>query len=555
VVLNNLYKHTQLQTNFPVNMVALVDGVPRTLNLADLLRAYVVHQVEVIRRRSEFRLQKARDRAHIIEGRLRALDMIDAIIARIRASEDRAAAREALQNAPFSFSDLQAEDILDMPLGRLTRLSRTEMEEELGRLRAEIAELEAILADEIRLRQVIKDELAEIKAEFGSPRRTRLVVDTGELDIEDLIDDDERIVTLSARGYVKAVAAEQFRTQGRGGRGVAGAKLRDEDYVVHVLHTTAHAYLLFFSNRGRVYRLRAHEIPVRDRTAQGTAIVNLLQLQAGERVQAIIDTRDYETNQYLFFATRQGTVKKTRFTEYDSSLRAGIIALLLREDDELVRVMPTNDENDIVMVSRAGQAIRFHEDDVRPMGRAAAGVRGMKLRSGDEVVSCDVVRADADLLIVTAAGFGKRTPVASFQPQGRGGQGVRGIRTTSTRGGVVAALMAGDDDEILVVNSGGVVIRTAVREVSRQGRDATGVRIMNLSGDDVVAAVAPVIAVDDDVVDDGDTADDETVDEGVVEGGSADDGTVDDGSADRAVEPVDAPDAPADDAGDDEPDG
>jgi DNA gyrase subunit A len=497
VVLNNLYKHTPLQVNFPVNMVALVDGVPRTLSVRDALVHYIEHQRVVIRRRSEYRLSQRRKRAHVLEGRLRALDMIDAIIALIRASEDKSAARTALQAEPYSFSEIQAEDILDMPLHRLTRLGRAEIEEELGKLRIEIAELEAILGDEAKLRSVIKEELAEIRAEFASDRLTSITTDPGELDIEDLIDDDERVVTVSARGYIKATPAEQFRTQGRGGRGVAGARLRDEDYVVHVIHTTAHAYLLFFSNRGRVYRLKAHEIPLRDRSAQGTAIVNLLQLSPGETIQAVIDTRDYETHRYLFFATRQGTVKKTRFTDYDSSLRAGIIALLLRDDDELVRVIPTNGDDDMIMVSRDGQSIRFNEDDVRPMGRAAAGVRGMKLRTGDQVVSCDVVRDDADLLIVTAAGFGKRTQVDQFPRQGRGGQGVRGIRTTSSKGEVVTALMVGEDDELLVVNSSGVVIRTSVREISRQGRDATGVRIMNLSGDEVVAAVAPVLASDD----------------------------------------------------------
>jgi DNA gyrase subunit A len=452
----------------------------------------------VVRRRSEFRLAQRRKRAHVLEGRLRALDMIDAIIALVRGSEDKATARAALQGEPFSFSEIQAEDILDMPLHRLTRLGRAEIAEELDKLRGEIAELEAILSDEATLRAVIKDELTQLRSEFATERLTTITTDPGELDIEDLIDDDERVVTVSARGYTKASPAEQFRTQGRGGRGVAGARLRDEDYVVHVLHTTAHAYLLFFSNRGRVYRLKAHEIPLRDRSAQGTAIVNLLPLQPGETIQAVIDTRDYETHRFLFFATRSGTVKKTRFTEYDSSLRGGIIALLLRDDDELVRVIPTNGDDDIMMLSRAGQAIRFNEDDVRPMGRAAAGVRGMKLRSGDEVVSCDVVRPGADLLIVTAAGFGKRTPADQFPHQGRGGQGVRGMRTTTTKGDVVAARMVADDDHLLVVSSAGVIIRISVDEISHQGRDATGVRVMNVSGDEVVAAVAPVVLVADD---------------------------------------------------------
>ncbi|MCD9624441.1 DNA gyrase subunit A [Rhabdothermincola salaria] len=497
VILNNLYKRTPLQTNFSVNTVALVDGIPRTLNLADALHAYIDHQKEVIRRRSQYRLDKARERAHIVEGLLKALDLIDEIIAAIRASDDKAAAREALMADPFGFSYEQAEHILDMTLARLTRLGRSQLEEEMAQLRETIAELEAILGDEVKLRAVISEEMGEIKAAYAQPRRSQITYDVGDIDIEDLIDDEDLVVTMSAKGYVKTVAADTFRTQGRGGRGVAGAKLKDEDYVNHIIHTTAHAYLLFFSNRGRVYRLKAHEIPMKDRTARGTAIVNLLPLQPGETIQAIIDTRDYETNRYLFFATRKGQVKKTKFTEYDSSLRAGLIAINLRDGDELVRVIPTNGGEDIFMVSRSGMTIRFAESDVRFMGRAAAGVRGMKLREGDEVVSCDVARDDAAILIVTDAGYGKRTQLDRFNQQGRGGQGVRGIKLTARKGFVVAAFMVGIDDDIFVIASGGVVIRMPVREISSQGRDATGVRVMNLDGDQTVAAVAPVLTVED----------------------------------------------------------
>jgi DNA gyrase subunit A len=496
VILNNLFKHTPLQTNFAVNTVALVDGVPRTLNLVQLLQAYVDHQVDVIRRRSQFRLDKARKRAHLVEGLLKAIDVIDEVIALIRASEDRAAARTGLM-AEFRFSIDQAEHILDMRLGQLTRLARIDLETELETLRGTIGELEAILADESRLFAVIKDELAEVKERFADERRSEITYDIGDIDIEDLIDDEELVVTMSQRGYVKTVPADTFRAQGRGGRGVAGAKLRDDDYVTHILTTTAHAYLLFFSNRGRVYRLKAHEIPRKDRTARGTAIVNLLPLQPGERIQAIIDTRDYETLPYLFFATRQGQVKKTRFNEYDSSLRSGLIAINLRDGDELVKVIPTNGGDDIFMVARSGMTIRFSEDDVRSMGRAAAGVRGMKLRSGDEVVSCDVARDDVALLIVTDAGYGKRTQLDRFNTQGRGGQGVRGIKLTARKGFVVAAFMVGIDDEIFVISSAGTLIRTPVRDVSSQGRDATGVRVMNLDAGQAVAAVAPVLTADD----------------------------------------------------------
>ncbi len=498
VILNNLYKRTPLQTNFSVNTVALVDGIPRTLNLRDALVAYIDHQKEVVRRRSQYRLDKANERAHIVEGLLKALDMIDAIIAAIRASDDKPAAREALMAEPFEFSEEQAEHILDMTLSRLTRLGRAQLEEEMAQLRQTIAELEAILGDEVKLRAVISEEMGEVKEKFAEPRRSQITYDVGDLDIEDLIDDEDLVVTMSAKGYIKTVASDAFKVQGRGGRGVAGTKLKDEDWVNHIIHTTAHAYLLFFSNLGRVYRLKAHEIPMKERTARGTAIVNLLPLQPGERIEAIIDTRDYETNRFLFFATKKGQVKKTKFTEYDSSLRAGLIAINLKDGDELVRVIPTNGGDDIFMVSRAGMTIRFAEDEVRSMGRAAAGVRGMKMKADDEVVSCDVARDDVAILIVTDAGYGKRTQLDRFNAQGRGGQGVRGIKLTARKGFVVAAFMVGIDDDIFVINSSGTVIRMAVREISSQGRDATGVRVMNVTGDETVASVAPVLGVDDD---------------------------------------------------------
>jgi len=497
VILNNLYKHTPLQTNFAVNMVALVDGIPRTLSLDQALQAYVDHQIDVVRRRSEFRLRKAKARAHIVEGLLKAINVIDEIIALIRGSENRAEAKVGLMAAPFEFSEEQAEHILDMRLGQLTRLARIDLEAELDTLRETIRELEAILGDEQKLRSVIKEELLAVKEKFADPRRSQITFDAGELDLEDLIDDEELVVTMSAKGYVKSVLADTFKAQGRGGRGIAGAKLRDDDYVTHILTTTAHAYLLFFSNMGRVYRLKAHEIPKKDRTARGTAIVNLLALQPGEHIQAIIDTRDYETNPYLFFVTRQGQVKKTKFNEYDSSLRTGLIAINLRDGDELVGVMPTEGSQDIFLVSQSGMAIRFNEDEVRSMGRAAAGVRGMKLKAGDELVSCGASAPDVALLIVTDAGYGKRTQLDKFNAQGRGGQGVRGIKLTARKGKVVAAFMVDIETEIMLISSSGTLIRIPVRDVSSQGRDATGVRIMNLDQGQTVAAVAPVFVGDD----------------------------------------------------------
>ncbi len=496
VVLNNLYKATPLQGTFPVNTVALVDGVPRTLDLGGILRAYVDHQVEVLTRRSQYRLRRAQERAHIVEGLLRAIDQLDAIIALIRSSEDRAAAREGLMAEPFSFTEVQATHILDMTLGRLTRLGRSELEGELAQLRATIAELEAILSDPIRLRQVIKDELGEIRAGYADERRTQITTDTGDLDPEDLIEDEELVVTLTEAGYVKAVSATAFRTQARGGRGVQGHNLKQQDLVAHIGHLNAHDYLLFFSNRGRVYRLRAYEIPVKERTARGTPVVNLIPLGPDERVQTMIATKEFGEGN-LFFVTKLGQVKRTALAEYDKSRREGFIALALRDGDELVRVVLTSGDDELLLVSHQGMAIRFSEADVRPMGRDAAGVRGMRLREGDEVVSAGVARDEADVLIVTDAGFGKRTKVERFARQTRGGQGVRAIRLTARRGHVVAAFMAGLDDEVLLISSAGVTIRTAVRQIPSQGRDATGVRVMNLDSGTEVAAAAPVLSMED----------------------------------------------------------
>ncbi len=497
VVLNNLFKLTQLQTSFAINTVALVDGVPRTLNLAQVLNGYVAHQIDVITRRSKFRLERARRREHILEGRIKALDVIDEVIALIRGSDDAAAAKEGLMAEPFEFSEMQAVDILDMQLRQLTRLSRIDLETELGDVRATIKDLEAILGSDRRLRRVIKDELTAIKEEFATPRVCQITLDSGDMSIEDLVDDKELVVVMTEAQYVKAVPAVSFKTQSRGGRGVSGAKLKTDDIVHHVIFTTAHAHLLFFSNLGRVYRLRALDIPERERTAKGMPIVNLLPLQPGETIQAIIDTRDFAGERFLFFATRQGTVKKTAFDAYDSSRRDGIIALNLRDGDQLVRVIETGGGDDIFMVTRKGMTIRFNEDEVRPMGRSAAGVRGIKLRAGDEVVSVDVARDDTAILMVTEAGFGKRTQLEHYNRQGRGGQGVIGIKLTSRKGQVVAAFMVGIDDEIVAVSSGGVTIRMPVREISSQGRAATGVRVMNLDDGQTVASVAAILANDD----------------------------------------------------------
>ncbi len=494
VVLNNLYKRTPLQTSFSMNAVALVDGVPRTLNLREILVPYIAHQVEVITRRSQFRLDKALARAHILEGLIKALDLIDEIIAAIRASEDRPEALQSLMLEPFEFTELQAGHILDMQLGRLTRLGRAKLEEELAELRETITELERILNDKDALFQVMKEQLTEVRDEHADERRSELMHDPGEIDIEDLIDDEDLVFTMSSGGYVKTMSIDEFRTQSRGGRGVAGANLKDDDYVVNMIQTTAHAYLLFFSNRGKVYRLKAHQIPMTSRTARGTAIVNLLQLQPEEKIRAIIDTRDYETNRYLFFATKLGRVKKTQFTAYDSNLKAGLIAIKLNDDDELMDVIPLNDGQDVFLVSQNGQTIRFDESAVRPMGRTAAGVRGMKFREGDELVACARAQEDTRLLIITSEGYGKQSELDQYPIKGRGGLGVRGIRVNDKKGQVVAAFMVADGEEIMLIGDGGTLIRTAVDDISTQGRDASGVRVMNVVEGHRVAAVARVLA-------------------------------------------------------------
>ena len=496
VVMNNLFKLTQLQSTFSINMVALVRGVPRQVNLRDALVAYVEHQVEVITRRTENRLKKARHREHILEGRIKALDVIDEIIKLIRASDDVATARDGLMSAPFEFSEIQANDILDMQLRQLTRLSRIDLQSELDELRITIIDLQEILDNPDRLNSVIKDEITVIRDKFATERVCELTYDEGDMSIEDLTDDKELVIVMTEAQYVKAVPADSFKTQGRGGRGVSGGKLKLDDIVRHVIFTTAHAHLLFFSNLGKVYRLRALEIPERERTAKGMPIVNLLPLIPGERVEAIIDTREFGIDRYLFFATKNGVVKKTTFTEYDKSRRDGLIAINLKDGDELVKVIETNGDDDIFMVSGGGMTIRFNENDVRSMGRTAAGVRGMKLKNAeDRVVSVDVARDDTAILIMTEAGYGKRTQLDKFNVQGRGGQGVRGMKLTGKKGEVVAAFMVGIEDEIVAVSTGGITIRMAVREISSQGRDATGVRVMNMDDGDTVGSVAPIIAV------------------------------------------------------------
>ena len=498
VVLNTLYKRTQLQDNFGINMLALVDGVPRTLNIAEVIEAYITHQVDVIVRRTRYRLRKAEERSHILEGLIIALDHIDEIIELIRAAADTAEARNGLI-ARFGLSETQAQHILDLQLRRLTALEQDKIREEYEELQKTIAELKSILADPAKVRGIIADELKEVRRKFGDERRTRLVPDEGEFDIEDLIADEDLVVSVSRDRYVKTVPLDTYRRQGRGGRGVRGAALKEGDIVEHLLTTTAHSYLLLFSTTGRVYRLKAHEIPKRDRTARGTAVVNVVPMRPEDRVAAVIDTRDYESYRYLLIATKRGMVKKTLFREYDSSRKEGIIALNLKDGDEVVRVQPTSGKNDILLITRKGKAIRFKEDHVRPMGRTATGVIGIRLDDDDEVVACEVIDDQGEeLLVVTEFGYGKRTRLGDFPRKGRGGKGVIAAKLTKPRGPIVGASVVAADDELFLISNDGQVIRVAAKSISRQGRPATGVRAMQLPSGASVSAVAPVVNVVED---------------------------------------------------------
>ncbi len=494
VILNQLYKMTPLQESFGYNVVALVDGVPRTLSLAELVGYYLDHQMEVIERRTQFRLDEAQARAHILEGLIVAVDNIDEVIRLIRASADTGEARSGLI-ARFELSEIQANAILDMPLRRLTALEVDKLRAELTELHEVIAELSAILADPTRRRQIIRDELSEIGKTFADRRRSVIIPDDGDMSLEDLIADDELIVTVSQTGYVKSVPASTYRTQGRGGRGIRAADLADDDAVAHMVHTTAHAYLLFFTNKGVVHRVRAHEIPRQTRTAKGVLAQSVLPLEPEERIQAIIDTRDYETGRYLVMATRLGQAKKTEFKEYDSKYQS-LIAIKLSEDDELVTVRPTNGENDILIFTANGMGIRFAETDLRPMGRATQGVRGIKLREGDRVVAATSSVAGEEVLLVTSGGYGKRTKMSEFRPQSRGGVGLKAFKLTRVRGTLVGAAAVSPGDQAFLISSSGIAIRTPVDKVSRQMRDSTGVKVINV-GDGSLAAFTVIANGDD----------------------------------------------------------
>ena len=494
VVLNNLFKHTQLQDSFGVIMLALVDGVqPRVLNLAQAIKVYIDHQVEVVTRRTQYRLRKAEERAHVLEGLLVALKNLDAVIKLIRQSKTADDARRELMKK-YKLTEIQANAILDMMLRRLAALERQKIEDEHKELVAKIKEYKAILADPKKVLKIVKEELAEIKKKYADPRRTEIRADEADINVEDLIADDEVIVTISRSGYVKRVPATTYRTQGRGGKGIRGAKPREGDIVEHLLTTTNHAYVLFFSNRGKVYRIKAHEIPEKDRTARGISIRNLLPLSGDDSLAAVIDTRDYETHKFLVIATKKGVIKKTAFQAYDSSRRDGIIAVKLRTGDEVVHVRATSGEDELILVSRKAQSVVFNESEVRPMGRDASGVMGIRLGAEDEVVAFDVVDQNGELLIVTDAGFGKRTLLTHYPRHHRGGKGVKTAKLTGRRGTIEGAAVVREGHEVFLISSAGDVIRVAAKDISRMGRDTQGVRVMRLGSGVTVSAMARVVA-------------------------------------------------------------
>ena len=488
VVLNQLFKQTQLQDSFSVNSVALVDGVPKILSVPELIRLYIEHQIDVIQRRTKYRLKKAEDRLHIVEGLLLALNKIDQIIKVIKASKDVETARKSLMTK-FKLSEIQATHILDMPLRRLTALELEKLKEEKDQLKNTIKELTGILKSKAKQEGILIEELEAITKKFGDERRSRIVPDVGEVSIEDLIEDEEIIVSVSAAGYIKSVPSTSYKKQGRGGKGVKAAS-SEEDVIEHLLSTSVHSYLLFFTDKGKVYRAKAHEIPKTTRTAKGSLVQNVLSMGQDEKIQAIIDTRDYETEKFLLIMTEKGTVKKSNFKEFDSNYKS-LQAIKLKDDDQVVSVKTTSGKEDLILVSQNGQAIRFEETNLKPQGRTAMGVRGIKLREGDKVVGAATSR-DETLLFITAKGYGKRTKLDEFRKAGRGGMGVKALKVTETKGNLVGARSVDEDTEVMLMSTGGTAIRCAVKQIKKMSRAAQGVRIMKLSKEEEISAFIPI---------------------------------------------------------------
>jgi DNA gyrase subunit A len=494
VVLNNLYKKTAMQSSFGVNMVALVDNVPRTLGLRELIQHYVDHQREVVTRRTQYELRRAEARAHILEGLLIALDHLDAVIKLIRGSKDPDEARDGLIEK-FELSREQAQAILDMRLQRLTALESDKVRSEHADLIERIGELRAILADEAKVLGLVKEELSEVGEAYGDERRTEITHFEGDMGIEDMIADQQMVVSLTASGYVKRLPLATYRQQHRGGRGVMGMNMKEGDYIEHLHICSTHDYMLFFTNRGKVYRSKVYELPEGSRTSKGSALVNVLPLSEGEQVMAVVPTRDFKEEKYLVCATAKGQVKKTEFIAYNTPIRAdGIIAIKIRKGDELVQVRLTSGKDDLLLVSKSGHASRFREERVRPMGRGAGGVKGMNVSDkGNRVLAMDVVREDTELFVVTENGYGKRTPVSEYPVKGRGTKGVLTAKLTTKKGGLAGALIVREHQELLFISQNGMVQRTSVSGISRMGRPTQGVRVMNMKSDDRVSAVALVV--------------------------------------------------------------
>ena len=523
VVLNNLYKHTQLQDTFGCNMVALVDGVPRTLSLDGFIRHWVTHQIEVIVRRTRFRLRKAEERAHILRGLAKALDQLDAVIALIRSSSSAEAARVALMEL-LDVDEVQATAILDMQLRKLAALERQSIIDDLAKFEAEIADFNAILESEPRQRTIVSEELKAIVDKHGDDRRSRIIAAEGEVSMEDLIAQEDVVVTISNGGYAKRTQTGLYRAQRRGGKGIIGAQLRQDDVVEHFFVTTTHHWLLFFTDKGRVYRAKAYELPETARSARGQHVANLLAFQPDETIAQVLAIRDYEVAPYLVLATRDGLVKKTALGEFDSNRSGGVIAINLREGDAVIAARLVSAEDDLLLISRKGQSIRFHADDeaLRPMGRATSGVIGMRFRQGDELLAMMVAQPDAFVFTATDGGFAKRTPIEEYPVQGRGGQGVLTARLTDDRGGLVGALIVGTGDEIFAITSGGGVIRTRSDEVRPTSRATMGVRLINLADGDAVVGVSRNAEASSEVADDADGADDLETDDLETDGTEAD---------------------------------
>ncbi len=496
VILNNLYKQTSMQTSFGINMLALVDNQPKVLNLKEMLTYYLKHQKIVIRRRTEFDLKKAEEKAHILEGLKIALDNLDAVIALIRSSNNSDEAKKGLVEQ-FSLTEIQAQAILDMRLHRLTGLEREKIENEYNELILKIRELIAILADEQKILAIISEELEEIKNKYNDDRRTQLTIDDSELLTEDLIPEEEVVVMLTNQGYIKRLDISTYKSQKRGGKGVTGMGTKEDDFVQHFFITNSHKYIMFFTNKGKVYRLKAYEIPEYGRTAKGTPIINLIQIEKGEIVNAVFQVKDYDSDDYLFFVTAHGLVKKSLLSDYDNIRKGGINAISLRNSDELIGVKLTDGKQDIILGTMYGQSIRFNEKDVRVMGRCTMGVKGISLRKDDLVVGMDIIDDDKSVLVVTSKGYGKKTPASEYRPQTRGGKGVKTLNVTNKNGNIVGIKVVSDDIDIMLVTTRGMVIRMGMNNISSMGRYTQGVKLINVKADNTVTSVTKIESDED----------------------------------------------------------